>query len=160
MCTQKNKGHESFYYWLNLWLQTPKYNPGELGRAFYLILVVVKSIETKQAPCMWSTRVGLHLHWEPPAMKKGQNRAFGENSYFPHTWAESWHRLIDLEFDYFSSAFFLYVDQEGCWKVLRRMGDRDSQVTIEASCRHCTGFQPLLQDSQSMSTPSNIHSSW
>lgn len=42
-------------------------------------------------------------------MKKGQNRAFGKNNYFPCTWGRSWYRLIDLECDYFRLALFFFV---------------------------------------------------
>jgi len=56
-------------------------------------------------------------------MKKGQNRAFGKNNYFPRTWGKSWYRLIDLEFDYFRSALFFVCGMRG----LLESGEEDGR---------------------------------
>lgn len=65
-------------------------------------------------------------------MKKGQNRAFGENSCFSHTWGKSWHRLIDLEFDYFGSALFFVCGSRGLLESSEEDG-RQGQSTNHRS---------------------------
>lgn len=104
----------------------PKAQPWWTRQSLLPHLGIIKMIEAKQAPCTWNSRAGLPLYWEPLTTKEGQNRAYNENNYFPSTWGESWYRLIDLEFDYFKSALLCMWDERYCWKVGRKMGDRES----------------------------------